>query len=364
MEGTFKKLTLDNFQAHKHTELELHEGVNVITGPSDGGKSSIIRALNWLRNNRPLGDEPKNWEMNDEEKTVVSLSDSSEKRVSLSRLKNNSYTIGRKKLDVIKTDVPSEISEYFNMSEVNVQEQHESYFLLDLSPGEVARKLNKEVGLDIIDTMLKNLNGWISYGKRTIESKNTDLEETEKKIESLSYIISAETELKKLEKRQNDLSITLENHEEVKELVERINELTESINNSSAILNAEKPAIALQNRIKNLEELKAKYNLIQGLMTSILDIDESIKVNEEWLKVEEPAVVLKKRIDDLNELKRKTSSVLDLCERVIIFNNEIKTQEDKIEELKKAANIVIMKERICPLCGSKIDSSIIERIIK
>ena len=41
-----KTVILENFQSHKHTSIEFNEGLNVILGPSDSGKSAIIRELN------------------------------------------------------------------------------------------------------------------------------------------------------------------------------------------------------------------------------------------------------------------------------------------------------------------------------
>ena len=40
-----KKITLVNFMSHERTELELHQGVNVLVGPNNCGKSAIVEAL-------------------------------------------------------------------------------------------------------------------------------------------------------------------------------------------------------------------------------------------------------------------------------------------------------------------------------
>lgn len=51
-----RKLTIENFQSHSHTELNLFPGVNVILGETDSGKSAVVRALRWLWFNEPRGD--------------------------------------------------------------------------------------------------------------------------------------------------------------------------------------------------------------------------------------------------------------------------------------------------------------------
>ncbi|MFR9297315.1 MAG: AAA family ATPase, partial [Aedoeadaptatus pacaensis] len=42
-----EKIILVNFQSHVYSELSLSRGVNVIVGPSDSGKTAIMRALRW-----------------------------------------------------------------------------------------------------------------------------------------------------------------------------------------------------------------------------------------------------------------------------------------------------------------------------
>ena len=51
-----KRIILQNFQSHKYSVIELNEELNVIVGPSDSGKSAIIRGLKWALYNEPAGD--------------------------------------------------------------------------------------------------------------------------------------------------------------------------------------------------------------------------------------------------------------------------------------------------------------------
>ena len=41
------KIKIENIQSHKNTELNLSNGINVIVGSSNNGKSAILRALYW-----------------------------------------------------------------------------------------------------------------------------------------------------------------------------------------------------------------------------------------------------------------------------------------------------------------------------
>lgn len=50
-------LRIRGFQSHSDSVLEFAPGLNAIVGPSDAGKSAILRALWWLLYNQPRGEE-------------------------------------------------------------------------------------------------------------------------------------------------------------------------------------------------------------------------------------------------------------------------------------------------------------------
>jgi hypothetical protein len=135
-------MTLENFQGHKHTELSFVPGINAIIGSSDNGKTSILRAIRWAYNNRPLGDDfVSHWNITEKGKL---LGESSTTLVfdcgSLTRIKTptrNGYTIGDVELGAIGTDVPKEVTDLFNMTDLNFQDQDDRPFLISESAGDV-----------------------------------------------------------------------------------------------------------------------------------------------------------------------------------------------------------------------------------
>ncbi len=48
-----RRITIENFMAHKRTVLELSDGVTVITGPNNTGKSAIVEAIRSIAQNPP-----------------------------------------------------------------------------------------------------------------------------------------------------------------------------------------------------------------------------------------------------------------------------------------------------------------------
>lgn len=135
------RIELNNFQAHKHTVIDLDKGVNVITGETDNGKSSIVRAIRWVVENYPQGIDKINSNWNEDLKEPLSVKLYTENGyVERIRTKDrNGYNIcknGEKeiKLDAIgKGNVPKEVTEFLNVSDVNFQYQLDPPYLLSMT---------------------------------------------------------------------------------------------------------------------------------------------------------------------------------------------------------------------------------------
>ena len=159
-----KSLTLTNFQGHKHSRIVFTPGINVVTGQTDSGKSSLVRAIWWvLKNRQPrvLKDKAGNDKVpfkfhgagKDEEiRAELELSNGTVSR--FRKGTKNGYELNGVELTAIRKDVPSEVSELLDLRDYNIQTQHQPYFLVADSPGDVAAKLNEVCGLDIIGNCL------------------------------------------------------------------------------------------------------------------------------------------------------------------------------------------------------------------
>ena len=51
------QIKIKNFLSHKNAIIDLHEGVNALIGETGAGKSAIFKALDWLFQNKPSGEE-------------------------------------------------------------------------------------------------------------------------------------------------------------------------------------------------------------------------------------------------------------------------------------------------------------------
>lgn len=155
MNCNLESLSIVNFQSHKDTALKLSSGLNIITGETDCGKSAIVRALDWLFNNNPAGDEYRSdWGGT----TRVSAKFQTKGRaITIERVKGkgfNGYRVDGNEFKALGRGVPRHIQDLFAMADINFSFQHDTPYMVYDSGGAAARELGKAAGLDKADALL------------------------------------------------------------------------------------------------------------------------------------------------------------------------------------------------------------------
>ena len=213
-----KELSIKNFQSHKNTNIEFVNGVNVIVGSSDQGKSAVLRAVLWAVNNRPLGtdDIVSHWARD----TKGKISDEMAVKIITDRgwvirgrtPDTNRYLLRDDKnktdqtFNAVNKDVPEDIQKFFGLSDVNIQSQHDAPFLLSASASDVAKYFNKIVRLDVIDTVLGNAESARRDTNKKIKETENEKKNLEKQLEGYNWIDKAQELAEKLANTDNRIN--------------------------------------------------------------------------------------------------------------------------------------------------------------
>src|SRR5689334_5936611 len=161
---TIRNLRIENFQSHELTELAFDDGLNVIVGASDQGKSAVIRALRWLLFNEPRGSDFMRVGANNC-RITVELADGS--RVTRERTPSRNRYIVRKAegdeqiYEGFGNGVPKEVSDVTGVAKVMLDEDTETVlhlgtqleppFLLAETGSVKAKAIGRLNGVHIID---------------------------------------------------------------------------------------------------------------------------------------------------------------------------------------------------------------------
>lgn len=202
-----ESLTIHNFQKHGNLKVDFDPKITVIRGETDSGKSAIYRAFRWVALNKPRGDS---FIKRGEKETQVTLKVDG---VQITRIRGpkNLYRLekpGEKPRDFVSfgNEVPSEIAEILQTSDMNFQGQHDPAFWFSKTAGDVSRELNAIVDLEIIDTTLKNLSTKQRRVKQEAGIIESRLRDARKQRKGLRFVEEMTSDMEALEETQQDLS--------------------------------------------------------------------------------------------------------------------------------------------------------------
>jgi exonuclease SbcC len=353
-----KKLILKNFKTHEISELEFSPGINVITGDSGNGKTNILKALNWVVNNRPRGDSVIRRGQKDCSVALTTIIDNKEYTIERARGKSeNSYKILDKEgkelgsFTSFGSSPPEDVSKLIGLSDINVQPQLKPYFLVLDSPGQVATYIRSLIKLDVIDQVVKCLSGKVRDEKAELSSLEMDLQEVEAGLKELDKV-----DLEGLERRIL----------EAKSIVEAVRVLEKRKEGLERI------AIELENLeaewISLPDDVNQTLERANELCCTFIELSEKISklrsLSEELKRLEKDRIVLPEDLTILftieesekkyNDIYAKVNVLLGIREGLLSIDTEMMMMDDQLSGLEKEKQLLMEQLGSCPYCGSEL----------
>ena len=262
-----EKLTLKNFQIHSEFALEFDSLVTTIIGPTDAGKSSIVRALQWICTNYPQGDE--------------FISEGTEMAIGTLRIDGHEITRERGKQNLYKLDgkvyksfgmeVPVDISTLINVSSINFQDQITMPFWFCLPPAQVGRELNQIVNLDLIDSVAQTISLELRKCKSHVEFTMDRLEKARTDRDQLVWVKEADEELRQLEQLYTAHSNSLQNVSRIDSALSDARKLSQKLEGA---LNAKVDALELMQGLENFMQLHEGAKRLEQLCSEVRKLEE------------------------------------------------------------------------------------------
>ena len=343
-----KGVKLLNLQSHDKNSFKFSPFLNTIVGTTDSGKSSLLRGIIQLITNKMKWDDLRRWDSVSTNIIVSGTCGQVVKRIKSN--KKNKYVVNGKELDTVRTDVPNDVLSVLNLTKINIQEQKESWFLIDKGAGVISKEINKVAGLSIMDDTIQAVNSEIRDIKARIRSDKNHITECDVSLFDIEWIDKADVELKVLE-----------------DLERKISEV-------------EAQETFLQNALDSISQERKK---LSGLISPqiIEEIKELFREYDEIDKIEDQIVELEYELGDLSSyrMKLKTIKIIDVSE-LEVLNKEVIELDDRIEDLEELLadlqfyvkekknceySLEITNEKLgrikkCPTCGSPFNHQEIE----
>jgi exonuclease SbcC len=316
------KLILENFQSHKYTELEFSDNYNCFVGPTNAGKSSIIRAINFLFYNDWYHGFLRNGE-----KTVRVTAYLSNNNVVV-REKGESTNIVKLNNTVYQnfgTTLPKEVIDAFGTPPIelggtflNISQQDDPPFLLRSTGPAKAQAFGQLAGLNLVDSALKELSK---------DRRNLSIEKHQK------------------EERIDKIKAELKNYEGLDSLKERVDQADKLL----------KQINELQIKQTKLTELHQKWDVF------IKQFDKCTKLYDELEKLD--TAHLEMLFSRLKDVILRQKSYEQCISSLMLIDTQLKEISDQWAQTTTRYIELLLQKKYCPICLSPVKEEQIERII-
>ena len=350
------KVHIVNFLSHRDTTIDFHSGVNALIGISKSGKSSVMRALDWVftNSNRPSWEALQSYWGGD---ILVETHWSNGNAISRGHDKDGNYyelnklcrANGSELRAVGQGSPPEDVVRALNLNEINFQGQMDSPFLLSSNPGEVAQLLNKVVHLDVIDRATSAAN----KKKFELDTKRKQaVEETERlslQLKGFDYLENMERDVVALEAVDVERKTIQAQAQRLTVLVGKVEKLQyrgwavlcllqaeAGINtarlHSDKIKSIRSKTETLQNRVRQIENKKVRADRLGSLLQADDDIAEAGRKLESF----------RARSAYITRLSTICANIESNRRRAVDKEKEYRKYEVEFERAMP---------NICPLCG-------------
>lgn len=387
-----EKVILQNFQSHKNSTIEFDNNLNIIVGPSDSGKTGILRGIKWALYNDPSGDY---FIREGESECSVTIFFSDNTRIKRYRNKNkNSYIIydrdgNESKYEGFGTSIPEEVVRITGIKKIlldkdlsksiNISDQLEGAFLLSEKNSIKANSIGYLVGVDVIDDALRETlkdNKNLLIQKKIFDENINDLKEQSKQYE---YIYQMNIKIKNIEEIANSIKLknkTLDryikissNHKYIKEQKDKVKYYLDKLNNLNKVEIILKDIELSYNKYRNLSNYNNQLNQtmsnkkeIHEILNSLKDIDKSIektnlickysnrqlsliKININFKKYREEINILNNMLkglfllDNVNEIINNIENDIRQLSSLSLLN----TKRNKLKDSIQLGNTYLLK---------------------
>jgi len=386
-------IELKDWEGHKESILELSDTVTVILGKSHNGKSSIVRAIDWVLNNRPVSTVyfPRG---NKKPESTVSISTDEGFISRIRNKKKNYYETDDGIFTALRSGVPDEVKDFLGMTEINLQLQKDVHYMLTDTPGKRAKRLNEIAGLSEMDKAMESINKLHRAVKTQYDAKVMVLKDHKDDLHELDWVTKAEKDfeqLEKLDKKSKELSAHIDKADFVIDKIETIRGQQNRLPDTTAL----KPIKVINELDDHLYGLDVKIDNIKKRLRMISKLEQEIKdvnlpdddefqnlhtKNAELSVLKNKCKFLNLTLNKINDisyelilakdrinLHTKNVELLVFKDKAIILNENILTIDNLTYELGIAKNEIKIHElerdkfmdkfSICPFCKQEIEDT-------
>lgn len=384
-----------NTQKHKDLTLNFIEGLNVITGSTDSGKTSLLRGLLFALNNKGTSDKLLTWDT--KEGSVEITIDGNQ--ITRSFGKENAYYLNGERFTAFRKDVPAPISSIVNMDNINIQNRRDMPFMVYATASSNAEQFSTMLDLTEIQNTVDNLKSKVKKAKEKKEVLDEKLKSVEKELghyteletasKRFSALCARADKLSSYRSRANDLSASFQEirllserlykqsagltaHEKFKGIVYSFKELSALKTQANSLKTHFNKLKSLHQKVKQslqaktafeqinklieqkqiIDKLQTKAQLLKKYQAFFNDCDVKISVGVKAVNALKAFNTIKAQIINMQILKDKFAVLKQAQQQLLLLKNKVLATEKQLEQAEE--DWASIQNKVCPLCGNII----------
>lgn len=343
-----RRLKIKQFQIHRQKELEFTNGVNVIIGETNQGKSAIIRALYLLLENQPRAAEKIFHRKGAKLPLEIELEDI---HGNIIKRKKKKYSLNGVEYKAFNNEVPAPIRELFPLKEINWHKQLDPHFLILSTPGAAAKVLSASTGLEEQEVIVKEIKNRLSECKSEIKRLTINNQEAKDKMKQLRPIVKFMMRAKSIKEKEKKLNKAQEDKSSLEALLATLVVCEKKIK----VADVGKHLSNISKILALLAGLEKKEEQVQLLVDMLQKVEDDGHIAEEKLNS-----YIKTINDILNQLETLTENEVSFTslQKILVelktTDKEQKDKSSKLKEKEEEFKSLLNKLKICPYCESSI----------
>ena len=303
------QIELTDFQCHKSLTLNLGK-ITTLVGPSDSGKSAIIRALDWA-----IFNNGKKALLIRRGAKTASITITVDAHTVTRTTKDNSYVVDGTELSAIGRSVPVDVPNIFRMSEDNIQRQHEYLFWFSATGSELTRNFNRVVDLSRLDE-------WVRIGTEKEKEFKQDVRYCDKRLEEL---------------QANELSLLP--YEQLEQEARNLSGFYDAITQENDFLTA---LVAICDSLRESAVALDRWQGIRTALSSLLNLDNEIRRDKELINLCQTEQSYSASLVRMRDYGRNLSGLLSGCREIFDAKERLITVGRFVSQFRENAKSLDM----------------------
>lgn len=274
------QLKLTNVQKHTDLTVNLSEGITVIYGETESGKTSAFRGLVWALTNNETGEVIVNNKAKPSRCEVeVTIDGHTITRKWGTKL--NSYELDGEEYKSFKTNVPAPIAELVNLSPVAIQSRRDLPFMVYHKASENATQFSEMLDIMEIQRTITNANAQVKAAEKTLAVAEDRFNTTVATVDRLKPITEAVVEYKRINQMRTEAEETIVRTAGLENQVKLYIYATGKVSELSAVNKAVKAFETVESTVKASNAASVALRNVMGLagqLSTSLNTCERYKV--------------------------------------------------------------------------------------